>query len=272
MKTRIIVGLLVAFGFLACLFAPIVAPMPLLGALCAFLASRELRALVPSRPTPWLHFSLACLVGLTAVVLSPLWGSLALAAMLAVGIWAALSGRAGLSILWPAAGLGTLLGFFVRSESPFIEPLFLIVAPATLGDTAALIFGKAWGRTPMAPKISPQKTWEGAAAHAVTAVLACIGFGAIVGVSWQPAIAIGLVATVTGQAGDLLMSQLKRQAGAKDTGTLLPGHGGVLDRLDSIFASGPFVYFTCALLAPPEMFHVKHLQWIDALGAALRLW
>ena len=112
--------------------------------------------------------------------------------------------------------------------------LLLLVVFAT--DTSAYLVGRAIGRTPLAPSISPNKTREGAVAGLLGAVVASVfsnsvlGLGAII---WEAA-ALGLVIGVLGQGGDLAESRMKRKAGVKDSGWLIPGHGGILDRLDSV--------------------------------------
>jgi phosphatidate cytidylyltransferase len=127
-----------------------------------------------------------------------------------------------------------------------IDPNWLLFGLAVnwVGDTFAFLVGRAWGRRQLAPRVSPGKTWEGAAASVVSAVL----FGALVlpwlisDVStWQAAL-LALAANVAGQLGDLAESSLKRAAGVKDSGALLPGHGGMLDRVDSAMFSLPVLY------------------------------
>lgn len=113
-----------------------------------------------------------------------------------------------------------------------------------VGDTGAYYVGKNFGRHKLAPVVSPGKTWEGAAASVVTAV----AFGmiylplAIKGTSPMVAGLLALVANLAGQLGDLAESAIKRGAGVKDSGGLLPGHGGVLDRLDSSMFALPVLY------------------------------
>ncbi len=120
-----------------------------------------------------------------------------------------------------------------------------------IGDTGAYYVGRKFGKHKLAPLVSPGKSWEGAAASAVTAVI----FGAIciplviTGTSIWAAIAVSLVANAAGQIGDLAESALKRAAGVKDSGTMLPGHGGILDRMDSSLFAMPVVYTLVMLLA-----------------------
>ena len=112
-------------------------------------------------------------------------------------------------------------------------------------DTGAYAAGKAMGRHKLAPSVSPGKTWEGAAGGLFAAMGAAAGLVHLLdGVESRvwPALALGLAIGVAAQAGDLLESKLKRMAGAKNSGRLIPGHGGLLDRLDSLVPVFPLVY------------------------------
>ncbi len=118
--------------------------------------------------------------------------------------------------------------------------LFLLMAIVWLGDTAAYYVGSRIGRHKMAPVISPKKSWEGAVASFVVAVAAA----AVWDVWRRGALEPGLMAAAAGtavaaQIGDLVESMIKRGAGVKDSGTLLPGHGGVLDRIDAMLFAAP---------------------------------
>ena len=114
-----------------------------------------------------------------------------------------------------------------------------------VGDIAALYVGKAIGRHKLNVRISPGKTWEGAAGS----MLAAIAYGAVYFPKLLPTVplaqglAIAAIGNIAGQVGDLAESAMKRGAGVKDSGTLLPGHGGWLDRLDSSLFALPVVYF-----------------------------
>ena len=123
--------------------------------------------------------------------------------------------------------------------------LFFVLSLNWVGDIAALYVGKMIGRHKLAPRVSPAKSWEGAAASVVASVV----YGAIYLPRLLPAVplaeGLGLTAAanIAGQLGDLGESALKRGAGVKDSGTLLPGHGGWLDRVDSSLFALPVVYF-----------------------------
>lgn len=113
-----------------------------------------------------------------------------------------------------------------------------------LGDTGAYYVGRAIGKHKLAPEVSPGKTWEGAIASAATGVIFGLAWlpVAIPGTSYATAALIGVGANIAGQLGDLAESAIKRGVGVKDSGTLLPGHGGVLDRLDSTLFALPVLY------------------------------
>lgn len=119
----------------------------------------------------------------------------------------------------------------------------LAVLPTWAADITAYLVGSKFGRRKLAPKISPGKTWEGTLAGLVAAALAVVAMGAAADL---PRNIVGVVAVTIGPlglAGDLIESALKRVAGVKDSGTLLPGHGGILDRLDSLtLASLPVLW------------------------------
>ena len=114
---------------------------------------------------------------------------------------------------------------------------FIIIA--VVSDTGAYAAGLAFGRHPMAPRISPKKTWEGFAGAVVAALAAGVLLALfMLGLQWWMGIVFGLVILGTATAGDLGESMIKRDLGIKDMSSWLPGHGGVLDRLDSILLSG----------------------------------
>ena len=126
--------------------------------------------------------------------------------------------------------------------------LLLALLVTWLSDTFAYLVGKTWGRRKLIPRVSPNKTVEGAAgglaAAAITAVCCDVAFGMEIGAAL--AIGVGLVLGALGQIGDLAESMLKRMRGVKDSGALIPGHGGMLDRIDALI----FVIVAAWLFAP----------------------
>jgi len=120
--------------------------------------------------------------------------------------------------------------------------LFLIVWGA---DTGAYFAGKQWGRTKLAPNVSPGKTREGMLGGLVTVALVSLAFAQWNELSIPSTVylmILGVVTAVMSVMGDLFESLLKRHSGLKDSGNLLPGHGGILDRIDSLLAATPFFY------------------------------
>jgi phosphatidate cytidylyltransferase len=111
-------------------------------------------------------------------------------------------------------------------------------------DSAAYFAGSAWGRNKLLPRVSPNKTWEGAVAGLVFAVLTFVAATVVLPyLTVAQAIICGLIVGVFGQVGDLFESLLKRDAGLKDSSALIPGHGGALDRFDSLIFASPLVFF-----------------------------
>jgi phosphatidate cytidylyltransferase len=129
--------------------------------------------------------------------------------------------------------------------------IFLLCAVVFAGDTAALYAGTLWGRHKLCPSISPGKTVEGALGGLVANLLVGIA-GKILflpGVEWATCLLFSIGAGLAGQVGDLFESELKRVAGIKDSGNLLPGHGGVLDRIDALLFAAPVAYAVRVMLA-----------------------
>lgn len=162
--------------------------------------------------------------------------------------------------LWSAAPVAALLGLFVLVPpwaallamrdmmTPYMV-LFLLTF-IWLGDSAAYFAGRRWGKTQLAPEISPGKTWEG-----VYGALFAVAIYALAVQPWlAPQILPGLFALLclltllVSIIGDLFKSMFKRHAGVKDSGHLLPGHGGILDRIDSLTAAAPVFLLGLILL------------------------
>lgn len=127
--------------------------------------------------------------------------------------------------------------------------VYLTMLTVFANDTGAFFVGRALGRHKLAPAVSPAKTWEGAAGGLVCSILGAIVIALVLSlvseytfVGWQ-VIVLGIIVSIFAQLGDLVESLLKRNTGTKESGGLLPGHGGVLDRFDSIIFVGAVVYY-----------------------------
>jgi phosphatidate cytidylyltransferase len=131
--------------------------------------------------------------------------------------------------------------------------VLFLVGVTWAGESAAYLVGSALGRHKLAPLVSPNKTLEGAVAHLAASVAAAAALGDWLLPDWsmRQALVAGAILGVVGQLGDLVESAMKRSAGVKDTSGLLPGHGGVLDRVDSLLFNGPALYYYVALGGAP---------------------
>lgn len=154
------------------------------------------------------------------------------------------AGLAGVLIIVPAWFAVVALHRDGPYGAYWVTVLLLLVWGSDIGGYAA---GRCWGRRKMAPAVSPGKTWEGAAGSLVLGLIAAgamhmaglsLGFAPVWPV-WFLVLPIAIAAIVFGIVGDLFESMMKRQRGLKDSGTLLPGHGGVLDRIDALVAAAP---------------------------------
>jgi phosphatidate cytidylyltransferase len=120
------------------------------------------------------------------------------------------------------------------------------------GDMLAYFVGKSLGRVPMAPALSPKKTWEGALGNVLASMIVAVLFARWMQTDVITLVVIAGVANIAGQAGDLIESAYKRGAAVKDSGGLLPGHGGMLDRIDSLILATPAVWILYQWLGRPQ--------------------
>jgi len=187
------------------------------------------------------------------------WHHILIGLVLLVGFLELFSGKehATANITYTLAGIlyvPLLIGTMVTlrnidsggSEMGYYLTMVLFVCVWTC-DSAAYIFGKKWGKGKILERVSPKKTWVGGVAGLITAIVVAVIFRQAHffpndTISLIDAIAIGGIIGVFGQAGDFVESLMKRDAGVKDSGTFLPGHGGVLDRFDSLIVATPLVY------------------------------
>jgi phosphatidate cytidylyltransferase len=145
----------------------------------------------------------------------------------------------------------TLSSLVLTRTFPAGEWFILFVALVTwAGDTGAYYSGRLWGRHPLAPTVSPKKTIEGLLGGIVLAIVAALLAQAsfLPQLRLQDALILGVLLTGTGLLGDLCESAIKRSVGVKDSGGILPGHGGMLDRLDSLLFAAPTFYYYVVLV------------------------
>ncbi len=190
-------------------------------------------------PTP-LGVFLLFVVGLTVITL---WGKRALVeALPAAGI----SSSALLLVAFPLSYAVPLHGW--GSVGPRL--LLFACAITWAADTVAYFVGRAVGKHLLAPKLSPKKTWEGSVGSMVGSLVVAYAFSYWIKIPLGHLLAMGAVGNVAGQMGDLLESAYKRSAGVKDSGGLLPGHGGVLDRIDALILCIPVIWYYLVLVNP----------------------
>ena len=156
-------------------------------------------------------------------------------------------------------------GAFVAAYVPFLAGFAMLMLAADDGARRIVVFvlvtvasdvggyavGVIWGRRPLAPSVSPKKSWEGLAGSALFCLVAgVLSVVLLLDGRWWVGALVGVGAAMTATVGDLSESLRKRDLGIKDMGSLLPGHGGVLDRLDSLLPTAPIVYLVLATLVP----------------------
>jgi phosphatidate cytidylyltransferase len=160
----------------------------------------------------------------------------------------------------PAISIGSAALLFVVLPFSYIvrldelEPVGRQLVLFTLvlvwaGDMLAYFVGKSLGRVPMAPALSPKKTWEGAMGNVLASMIVAVLFAKWMQTDVITLLVIAGIANIAGQAGDLIESAYKRGAAVKDSGGLLPGHGGMLDRIDSLILATPVVWILYQWLA-----------------------
>jgi phosphatidate cytidylyltransferase len=226
-------------------------------ALLAGLALWEFRGLsegMGSRAPSWLLFPLGAFFAFSGTVLKQVDVNLVLSLALVGGLAAFLvvpGRRQGLGrwamglagALYIAMPFNYYLLLYTSKPDGMVWALFVVFA-VVANDSMALLVGSRIGRHPFFPTISPRKTVEGAIAGVIGSVIVMVvGVSLIIGLEPIHAIALGILVGVSAQVGDLVESQMKRIAEVKDSSNLIPGHGGVLDRLDSILFPPILVYF-----------------------------
>jgi phosphatidate cytidylyltransferase len=226
----------------------------LLGGVVLVLAFLEYAALArqlsPAMPTA--AAGAATLTVYAAIVLDVPVEQVVACCAIAIGLLAVARGRPDEDVLrgvavatFPALYLGAGLGvsLLVRDEWG-VKALLIPFLTVVISDSAQYYGGRTMGRRKLAPAISPKKTVEGAITGVVAAAIATplLGMWAFPGKPAAPFVVLGLVLAAVGICGDLFESLLKRSAGVKDASGLIPGHGGMLDRIDSLLFAGPVYY------------------------------
>ncbi len=209
-----------------------------------FLILPFVAALLVDGQWPELRLTIPLLIAATFVTMfAALWMYEANRSETAAADW--LTAIAGILLL---GAIGSYF-FRVRGIPAFaVEWTMMAMVGTWLADSGAYVAGKSLGRHKLAPRLSPNKTVEGYVGGIIAGTLVTLIMGWLLGLPWLPSLLLGLAVSVISPAGDLGISLLKRQAGVKDSGHLFPGHGGALDRIDSLIWSVTFATFLAALL------------------------
>lgn len=150
------------------------------------------------------------------------------------------------SIIYVPIPLALLIGFFNPAASTILQHSGVLLGYLLvlwLNDTGAYIVGSLIGKNRLFERISPKKSWEGSIGGGVIALLTGWGISFVItDVSTMNWLVMALIIVITGSLGDLVESMMKRSLGVKDSGKILPGHGGILDRFDAVLLSSPFIF------------------------------
>jgi len=256
MRDRVITAAVLAPIVLAILFLSSPWPIASLAGLVAILSAVESRSLLPNSPRIRFVAALTFLLGAYAAIrfgntLEVAATLLALSIVGIVGVSLVTSGKSKspavseLGSMWFCVPLASCVSLHTVGVHATVwclrSPLLLALLPVWAGDIAGICAGMAFGKHLLAPTISPKKTVEGAMANLFAATLTGALLGPLLHVSFACGLICGSCAGLVGQAGDLFESYVKRCAGVKDSGTLLPGHGGILDRIDSLLFTAPAI-------------------------------
>ena len=254
--TRLVSGVVLAVAALGLIW--FLSPLALLGValIVAALAFHEYETIVDAIGAKMPYWT-ALLATLLACAMVPFqWvdiESVLAASLLMIAVNVLLSDRSGAPLLADTAAaalapvyiglpLGCLVGVHAMAGR---EAVLLLIATVAVSDSSQYYAGRAFGRTPLAPLRSPKKTREGAVGGFIMAPLFLVvaGHYFLPAFPWWWHASVGLGIVVTGIIGDLFESMLKRAADMKDSGAIIPGHGGVLDRIDALLFAAPVFYF-----------------------------
>ncbi len=270
---RILTGAVLVLVVFALVYFEIPWLITVFSAVVALLAALEFRGLTAQAASPVpLAWTLLAIVALFAFTANAWLDPLVAVSILTLGLFTWNSFRSPLPRVLSATGAGLLLLVYVAwpltliprilaAEDGTALLLFLFLC-VWCGDIAALYIGRAFGRRKLAPTISPNKTWEGSIASVLGSV--AFGMGLILlgdwfsrhnstftrlhtSWPWWQFVLLAVALNLAAQLGDLAESALKRGVGVKDSGTLLPGHGGILDRIDALLFAAPVLWFVLLL-------------------------
>jgi phosphatidate cytidylyltransferase len=260
---KLLPSILVSIGLLALVFGTVYKAKPLFGLLIWVTIMLAIRELVNAYKHGGIELPrLAIQVAGTALLISAWYGrvsGLAVAMSIAIPnvmVFILFKGpkdyvRRAASAAFAVFYLAFLGGFIVllAHHSDGAARILTLVVLVSCNDTFAYISGVLFGKHPLVPAISPKKTWEGLLGSFIfTPTGSALVFHYALHKHWWVGAGIGIMAVITATCGDLIESAVKRDLAIKDMGSILPGHGGILDRIDSILFTGPAVWFAFELI------------------------
>jgi phosphatidate cytidylyltransferase len=202
------------------------------------LAMVAVLALAPGLPHPWEWWRGTLLVGTMVLALWFLLGRKSFDSFVDWVLTIAI-------VVYTGGLLGSLISLRGLHSGAKLVLLTLVLTWAY--DTGAYFAGRTWGSRPFMQWISPSKTWEGVVGGVILSIVVALIAAVPLSVSLLTGLALGVAVPVAAQAGDLVESMMKRYSGVKDSGKIIPGHGGVLDRIDSLLFSGTAAFYVCLI-------------------------
>jgi phosphatidate cytidylyltransferase len=254
--TRLLSGIVMGAAVLAAILFLPSTMLRVLAAVVAVLAGREFLRIADAPPS----LPVLALIAVAAWLVPEWRGDLALRFVVLIVVWA------GVTVLWlgttiQQAGVQALAPLYVGLPLGMLASVHAVAGPGmalvligtvVVSDSAQYYTGRAFGRRPLAPAISPKKTIEGAVGGVVFGTVFLVAAGRLFlrGTSLPLLVGLGVVMVVAGICGDLFESRLKRASGVKDSSSIIPGHGGVLDRIDALLFVVPVFYLYLQTVRP----------------------
>lgn len=254
LRVRVVSALIMVPAAVAIIWIGREAFLAFLILLAAFMAWEWSRIASAVSRTAWV--TMACILGATLLSLGLNLPLLAIMIVLMLGAMLVFliernSGMHGRILMFGGTlyiGAALLSAGWLRMQNDGIMLFLWLVAMVIATDVGAYVSGRSIGGAKLAPSISPNKTWAGLIGGMIAAATVSAVFAHFTGNDLQAAILLGLVLAAVAQTGDLLESWMKRQSGFKDSSNLIPGHGGILDRMDGFLAATPtfafYIYYT----------------------------
>ena len=260
---KLLPSILVSLTLIALVWATLAYARVIFAVLVAIAVSLGIREITRAFAAAGIHISMRSLIIATAGLTYAVWSAgvegLAVATAIALPVLLISRLRKGPQDFVKSATATTLAliylpflaGFLILLARPDdgLARVMTFVVLVGCNDTFGYLVGVLFGKHPLVPKISPKKSWEGLVGSVIfTSIGGALSFYYILDLQWWIGVLVALVIVFTATSGDLIESAMKRDLSLKDMGSLLPGHGGMLDRLDSVLLSAPALYLALELV------------------------